>query len=97
MGLPEITVAGSDHTNHEDRNSADYKSFVRRQVFANPFIWWVSLANFFVYILRFATPEKTPAAAGIGRPPRTASASDSRSSTSGCRSPDAPKTTCFAA
>jgi len=60
VGLPEITVAGAKAGDHEDRTSVDYKAFVRRQVFQNPYIWWISLANFFVYILRFAILDWGP-------------------------------------
>jgi phosphoglycerate transporter family protein len=60
VGLPEIAVAGAKDGDHEDRTSADYKSFVKKQVFLNPYIWWISLANFFVYILRFAILDWGP-------------------------------------
>lgn len=60
VGLPEIKVAGTADTHGEDKNSADYKAFVRKHVFANPMIWYISLANFFVYILRFAILDWGP-------------------------------------
>jgi OPA family glycerol-3-phosphate transporter-like MFS transporter/OPA family sugar phosphate sensor protein UhpC-like MFS transporter len=60
VGLPEITVAGAKAGDHEDRSSAEYKAFVWRHVFKNPYIWWISLANFFVYILRFAILDWGP-------------------------------------
>lgn len=60
IGLPEIAVAGARPGEHEDRSSAGYKAFVRQQVFRNPYIWWISLANFFVYILRFAILDWGP-------------------------------------
>ncbi|MBI2516203.1 MAG: MFS transporter [Opitutae bacterium] len=60
VGLPEITVAGTVSTHGEDKSSADYKAFVRRHVFGNPHIWWISFANFFVYILRFAILDWGP-------------------------------------
>jgi phosphoglycerate transporter family protein len=60
VGLPEIKVVGAKEGDHEDRSSVDYKAFVKRQVFLNPFIWWISLANFFVYILRFAILDWGP-------------------------------------
>jgi phosphoglycerate transporter family protein len=60
VGLPEIASAGAKPGDHEDRSSASYKAFVRKQVFQNPFIWWISLANFFVYILRFAILDWGP-------------------------------------
>jgi OPA family glycerol-3-phosphate transporter-like MFS transporter/OPA family sugar phosphate sensor protein UhpC-like MFS transporter len=60
VGLPEIKVEGAKPDDHEDRSSADYKRFVKQQVFLNPFIWFISLANFFVYILRFAVLDWGP-------------------------------------
>jgi OPA family glycerol-3-phosphate transporter-like MFS transporter/OPA family sugar phosphate sensor protein UhpC-like MFS transporter len=60
VGLPEITVAGAKPGDHEDRSSKSYKAFVKHQVFLNPYIWWISLANFFVYILRFAVLDWGP-------------------------------------
>ena len=60
VGLPEIVIAGTKPGEHTDRSSADYKAFVKKQVFRNPYIWWISLANFFVYILRFAILDWGP-------------------------------------
>src|SRR5687768_5952500 len=60
VGLPELVVAGAQDGDHEDRSSATYKAFVKKQVFQNPFIWFISLANFFVYILRFAVLDWGP-------------------------------------
>lgn len=48
VGLPEIKASASAAGDNEDKNSADYKAFVRQHVFCNPFIWWISIANFFV-------------------------------------------------
>ena len=60
VGLPEIKVAGDRGTHGEDKSSAEYKAFVRTHVFGNPALWWISLANFFVYILRFAVLDWGP-------------------------------------
>ena len=60
VGLPEIAVAGAQPGDHEDRSSASYKAFVRQHVFANPYLWWISFANFFVYVLRFAVLDWGP-------------------------------------
>jgi phosphoglycerate transporter family protein len=60
VGLPEIVVEGDTGTHGEDKNSAEYKAFVRTHVFGNPYLWWISLANFFVYILRFAVLDWGP-------------------------------------
>ncbi len=60
VGLPEIRVEGAKDGDHEDRTSEGYKQFVKHQVFLNPYIWFISLANFFVYILRFAVLDWGP-------------------------------------
>lgn len=60
VGLPEIKVEGAKDGDHEDRTSVGYKQFVKHQVFLNPYIWYISLANFFVYILRFAVLDWGP-------------------------------------
>ncbi|HEY1111587.1 MAG TPA: MFS transporter, partial [Opitutaceae bacterium] len=60
VGLPEIKVEGDRGTHGEDKNSAEYKAFVRTHVFGNPALWYISFANFFVYILRFAVLDWGP-------------------------------------
>ncbi len=60
VGLPEIKVVGAKEGDHEDRTSVGYKQFVKQQVFLNPYIWYISLANFFVYVLRFAVLDWGP-------------------------------------
>jgi OPA family glycerol-3-phosphate transporter-like MFS transporter/OPA family sugar phosphate sensor protein UhpC-like MFS transporter len=60
VGLPELRTGDTAPEAGEDRSSAGYKAFVRQQVFLNPFIWLISLANFFVYILRFAILDWGP-------------------------------------
>lgn len=58
--LPEIEAEGSKERGHEDRTPAGCKQFVKQQAFLNPHIWYSSLANFFVYILRFAVLDWGP-------------------------------------
>ncbi len=60
VGLPEIRGDDRPAPAPGPEEKAEHKAFVRRQVFANPFIWWISLANFFVYILRFAVLDWGP-------------------------------------
>jgi sugar phosphate permease len=60
VGLPEIKVEGDRGTHGEDKSSAEYKAFVRTHVFGNPALWYISFANFFVYILRFAVLDWGP-------------------------------------
>ncbi len=60
VGLPEIKASEGAAGDNEDKSSANYKAFVRKHVFCNPYIWWISLANFFVYVLRFAVLDWGP-------------------------------------
>ena len=60
VGLPEIKVEGMGETHNEDRTTKEYKAFVAKHVFGNRFIWFICLANFFVYILRFAVLDWGP-------------------------------------
>jgi phosphoglycerate transporter family protein len=60
VGLPEIQVEGAANEHQEDRSSASYKAFIKRQIFQNPYIWYISFANFFLYILRFAVLDWGP-------------------------------------
>jgi OPA family glycerol-3-phosphate transporter-like MFS transporter/OPA family sugar phosphate sensor protein UhpC-like MFS transporter len=56
VGLPElhtINKKGKD-------SSAEYKAFIRKHVFYNKWIWILSIANFFVYIVRFAVVDWGP-------------------------------------
>jgi phosphoglycerate transporter family protein len=60
VGLPEIEgthVVGGD-TGTE--SAAQFREFLRRQVFRNKYIWLVSVANFFVYTIRFAVFDWGP-------------------------------------
>ena len=60
VGLPEIEgshVPGGD-TGME--SAAQFREFLRRQVFRNKYIWLVSAANFFVYTIRFAVFDWGP-------------------------------------
>ena len=60
VGLPEIKVEGMGETHQEDKTTAEYKRFVSEHVFRNRYIWLISFANFFVYILRFAILDWGP-------------------------------------
>jgi phosphoglycerate transporter family protein len=69
VGLPE--VAGTEHaaaeTASEEKNAKtkkesneEFRSFIYEHVFCNKYIWIVSLANFFVYIIRYAVLDWGP-------------------------------------
>src|SRR5947207_6037095 len=52
VGLPE--VAGTEHHSQQYEARAEFRRFVIDRVFRNKYIWIVSLANFFVYTIRYA-------------------------------------------
>jgi OPA family glycerol-3-phosphate transporter-like MFS transporter/OPA family sugar phosphate sensor protein UhpC-like MFS transporter len=61
VGLPELSD-GENYRKNDDKknNSIEYRRFINKMVFKNPFIWIISIANFFVYILRFAILDWGP-------------------------------------
>src|SRR5438034_1525784 len=58
VGLPEVEGTQSHSGKHESR--AEFRDFVIKRVFLNKYIWIVSLANFFVYIVRYAVLDWGP-------------------------------------
>ena len=56
VGLPE--VEGTGVTNQ--KSSREFRLFIYEHVFRNKYIWIVSLANFFVYIIRYAVLDWGP-------------------------------------
>jgi sugar phosphate permease len=52
VGLPE--VAGTESHSQQQESRAEFRRFVIDRVFRNQYIWIVSLANFFVYTIRYA-------------------------------------------
>ncbi|HBB95081.1 MAG TPA: MFS transporter [Blastocatellia bacterium] len=52
VGLPE--VAGTESHSQQYKSRAEFRRFVIDRVFRNKYIWIVSLANFFVYTIRYA-------------------------------------------
>lgn len=53
LGLPEV-----EGTTSSSKKTDSAEAF--RQVFRNPYIWYLSLANFFVYIIRYAVLDWGP-------------------------------------
>ncbi len=58
VGLPEVEGTQSESLRQESHE--DFRAFVIEHVFRNKYIWIVSLANFFVYIIRFAVLDWGP-------------------------------------
>ncbi|MDR0617188.1 MAG: MFS transporter [Endomicrobium sp.] len=61
VGLPEITF-GENYKRSQDKKeqSAEYKKFIKKQVFRNPYVWIIAVSNLFVYALRFAILDWGP-------------------------------------
>lgn len=58
VGLPE--VAGTEQHSQKHESGKEFRQFLIQQVFLNKYIWIVSLANFFVYIVRYAVLDWGP-------------------------------------
>jgi OPA family glycerol-3-phosphate transporter-like MFS transporter/OPA family sugar phosphate sensor protein UhpC-like MFS transporter len=58
VGLPE--VEGTHTAGPQEQSRAEFRAFVIKRVFCNKYIWLVSIANFFVYTVRFAVLDWGP-------------------------------------
>lgn len=58
VGLPE--VPGTERSAHPEGRDQSHAAFLRQMVFRNPYIWYLALANFFVYIVRFGVLDWGP-------------------------------------
>jgi phosphoglycerate transporter family protein len=58
VGLPEVEGTRNDAERHKSHE--EFKAFVVEQVFRNKYIWLVSVANFFVYTVRYAVLDWGP-------------------------------------
>lgn len=57
VGLPELEDASAPAGRQPATRRSDtayHRAFLRRMVFGNPIVWVLSVANFFVYIVRFS-------------------------------------------
>lgn len=60
VGLPPVEVYSGEALSDASRkpeaelSAVEFRQFVRRQVYQNPYIWIISLANFNVYVVRYA-------------------------------------------
>ena len=59
VGFAEV-VEQKQKTEQSVSQKAEYNAFVRRKVFGNRLIWTLGVANFFVYIVRFAALDWGP-------------------------------------
>ncbi|MDD2349183.1 MAG: MFS transporter [Kiritimatiellae bacterium] len=58
VGLPELGEV--EARTKQKENTAEFRAFLRKHVFRNPSIWFLSFANFFVYIVRYAVLDWGP-------------------------------------
>lgn len=59
VGLPELK-GGKSKSQSKKEESAEFKAFVKKNVFMNPTIWIIAIGNFFLYITRFAILDWGP-------------------------------------
>jgi len=61
VGLPELRPDGisKEEAEHE-LTKEEFKKFVMKHVFRNPYIWVIAVANFFVYTIRYAVLDWGP-------------------------------------
>jgi len=58
VGLPE--VPGTERLAGRADHGDDFKALLKDNVFRNPYIWLLALANFFVYVVRYAVLDWGP-------------------------------------
>ena len=58
VGLEELQNKTSGV--NENSSTAEHRAFVRKKVYGNPLIWILAIANFFVYVVRFAALDWGP-------------------------------------
>ena len=58
VGLPELDKESEKSETKKD--SAELKAYIRKHVFLNPVIWMLAIADFFVYVIRFAVLDWGP-------------------------------------
>lgn len=61
VGLPELYESGdSDKIENREESQAEISAFIRKHVWKNPVIWALAVADFFVYVIRFAVLDWGP-------------------------------------
>jgi phosphoglycerate transporter family protein len=62
VGLPEVAGTKEEAPGRpaEDKTNREFRALVFRRVFRNKYVWIVSFANFFVYIIRYAVLDWGP-------------------------------------
>lgn len=59
VGLPELESSKTSLDN-DDNDPAARRAYVKKMVYKNPVVWILSIANFFVYVVRFSVLDWGP-------------------------------------
>ena len=60
VGLPELQEGNEKKQEEKTETSAELSAFIRKHVWKNPVIWALAVADFFVYVIRFAVLDWGP-------------------------------------
>ena len=60
VGLPELNENNKEKAEQAQESQAEISAYIRKHVWKNPVIWALALADFFVYIIRFAVLDWGP-------------------------------------
>lgn len=60
IGLPPIEEYAHDKPEQPEEADSGFGPFVKRYVFGNPMVWVVSVANFFIYTVRYSVVDWGP-------------------------------------
>ena len=60
VGLPELSEGSQNNTEEKTETAAELSAFIRKHVWKNPVIWALAVADFFVYVIRFAVLDWGP-------------------------------------
>ncbi|WP_455586988.1 MFS transporter [Bacteroides sp.] len=63
VGLPELNQKTNENEEQKE-TSKEFKRFIHKRVFGNPYIWILAVANFFVYTVRYAVLDWGPTLLG---------------------------------
>lgn len=63
LGLPEVEGTEQGDAQHQ-QSPAEFRAFLKKQVFDNRAIWFLAVANFFVYVVRYGIFDWGPVMLG---------------------------------
>lgn len=60
VGLPELSEGNEKKSEENEESPAEISAYIREHVWKNPIIWALAVADFFVYVIRFAVLDWGP-------------------------------------